>query len=121
MVSESVAVQQMLSRGTTERPAADNHDIEGLGVWAPGGTPQRFVQRITNITPDHVLAEVRVLSSRTRHKWPPVFLDRAVWTVRRCRAMRVVVSFRKHGAGQSQHRMACFDRPCVLAYLLRLF
>src|SRR5438309_10773698 len=72
MVSESVAVQQMLSRGTTERPAADNHDIEGLGVWVPGGTPQRFVQPVTNITPDHVLAEVRILSGRARHKWPPV-------------------------------------------------
>src|ERR1700687_4938972 len=69
MISESVAIEQMLSRGTTERPAADNHDVEESGIWAPRCAPERFVQPIANIAPDHVLAEVSVLSSWTcRHR-----------------------------------------------------
>src|SRR2546423_5437134 len=66
MISERVGIEQMLSRSTTERPAPDDHNVKGSSVRAPGGAPKRFVQPVANITPDHVLAEVRVLSSRTR-------------------------------------------------------
>src|SRR5260370_36100470 len=56
----------MLSRGTTECPPADNHDVEGFSVRAGRGTPERFVETVANVTPQHVFAEVSVLGSWTR-------------------------------------------------------
>src|SRR5437868_4991333 len=104
MVSEGVAIEQMLSRGTPERAAADDHNIERSGVGAPGGTPQRFVQPVANITPDHVLAEVRVLSSRTRHKRPPISSTQRFRQVDFKGRMRVVAFLPEARRGQSQHR-----------------
>src|ERR1700738_2860034 len=105
MIAESVAIEQMLSRRTAERSTAHNHDIKRSSIWTPGSTPQRLVQSVANITPDHVLAEVSILSCWSR-RHRSLSCSSTGRFYGRCPSNGALVFLWKHGAVAQEHRTA---------------
>ena len=65
VVGELVAVEEMLCQGATEGTAADDHYVKRPGIRPAGHAVHGLVEAVANISPEHVLAEVRVLRAGT--------------------------------------------------------
>jgi hypothetical protein len=65
VVAELVAVEEMLCQSATEGTAADDHDVKRPGIRPTGRAAHGLIEAVANISPEHVLAEVRVLRAGT--------------------------------------------------------